>query len=209
MFHKWGFLLTEIWVLLAGAALIGVLAGWIIWGRRPTATTTDTSETDRLRADLAACTARTNALSAKLAAAESDLAAAKAVAVVRAAISSATAPAPMAALAPPRVAAPVREPTTAIPAATAGASKPQGLTSARGGVPDDLKLVKGIGPKLEQLCHSLGFYHFDQIANWTAAEIAWVDENLEGFRGRVTRDNWVAQARDLAAAKPPLTGNKG
>ena len=54
-------------------------------------------------------------------------------------------------------------------------------------------------PKLEQVCNSLGFYHFDQIAAWTADEIAWVDSNLEGFRGRVTRDDWVAQAKQLAA----------
>ena len=45
----------------------------------------------------------------------------------------------------------------------------------------------------------MGFYHFDQIAAWTAAEIAWVDDNLEGFKGRVTRDEWVAQAAILAA----------
>ncbi|TNF63533.1 MAG: hypothetical protein EP307_04930 [Rhodobacteraceae bacterium] len=62
-----------------------------------------------------------------------------------------------------------------------------------------LKGIKGIGPKLEKLCNDLGFYHFDQIAGWTADEVAWVDENLEGFKGRVTRDAWVAQARLLAA----------
>ncbi|MBL4917361.1 NADH-quinone oxidoreductase subunit E [Szabonella alba] len=78
------------------------------------------------------------------------------------------------------------------------ADRPAGLKSARGGKPDDLKLIKGVGPKLEELCNSLGFYHFDQIANWTGAEVAWVDENLEGFKGRVTRDDWVAQARVLA-----------
>jgi NADH-quinone oxidoreductase subunit E len=92
----------------------------------------------------------------------------------------------------------------ATPAATpeakapGAALKPAGLTGARGGKPDDLKIIKGIGPKLEILCHSLGFYHFDQIANWTAAEIAWVDDNLEGFKGRVTRDDWVGQAKALA-----------
>jgi predicted flap endonuclease-1-like 5' DNA nuclease len=77
--------------------------------------------------------------------------------------------------------------------------RPAGLAAARAGSADDLKRIKGIGPKLEQLCHSLGFYHFDQIAGWTADEIAWVDDNLEGFKGRVTRDDWVAQARILAA----------
>ena len=93
--------------------------------------------------------------------------------------------------------------------AAAPAVKPQGLSAARDGRPDDLKLIKGIGPKLEALCHRLGFYHFDQIANWTAAEIAWVDDNLEGFKGRVTRDEWVAQARDLAAGKAPRPGGEG
>ncbi|MDG1282113.1 MAG: NADH-quinone oxidoreductase subunit NuoE, partial [Pseudorhodobacter sp.] len=51
--------------------------------------------------------------------------------------------------------------------ATAGV-KPAGLSEARGGKADNLKAIKGIGPKLEVLCNSLGFYHFDQIANWTA-----------------------------------------
>ena len=76
--------------------------------------------------------------------------------------------------------------------------KPEGLSAAREGGPDDLKKIKGVGPKLEQLLHSLGFYHFDQIAGWTDTEIAWVDDNLEGFKGRVTRDNWVGQAKELA-----------
>ncbi|MDG1282681.1 MAG: NADH:ubiquinone oxidoreductase, partial [Pseudorhodobacter sp.] len=72
---------------------------------------------------------------------------------------------------------------------------------ARGGKADNLKAIKGIGPKLEVLCNSLGFYHFDQIANWTAEEIAWVDDNLEGFKGRVTRDAWVEQAKLLASGQ--------
>jgi NADH-quinone oxidoreductase subunit E len=78
-------------------------------------------------------------------------------------------------------------------------SKPKALNAARGGKPDDLKIIVGIGPKLEILCHKLGFFHFDQLAAWTDAEIAWVDDNLEGFKGRVTRDKWVEQARALAA----------
>ena len=44
-------------------------------------------------------------------------------------------------------------------------------------------------------CHELGIYHFDQIASWGAAEVAWMDSNLKGFKGRVTRDKWVAQAK--------------
>jgi NADH-quinone oxidoreductase subunit E len=83
-------------------------------------------------------------------------------------------------------------------AAPMAAAKPKALKAARGGAPDDLKIIVGIGPKLEILCHKLGFFHFDQIAAWTAAEIAWVDDNLEGFKGRVTRDKWVEQAKALA-----------
>ena len=83
-------------------------------------------------------------------------------------------------------------------AGQAGGVKPAGLTAPKGGKADDLKLILGIGPKLEALCHRLGFFHFEQIANWTEGEIAWVDENLEGFKGRVTRDRWVVQAKILA-----------
>ena len=78
-------------------------------------------------------------------------------------------------------------------------TRPSGLDAPRGGAADDLKQIKGIGPKMEKLCNSLGFWHFDQIAGWTADEVAWVDANLEGFKGRVTRDNWVEQAKILAA----------
>lgn len=77
--------------------------------------------------------------------------------------------------------------------------KPEMLAGPRNGAPDDLKEIKGVGPKLEQLLHSLGVFHFDQIASWRAAEVAWVDENLEGFNGRVSRDQWVDQAKVLAA----------
>ncbi|MEM9032652.1 MAG: fused NADH-quinone oxidoreductase subunit E/endonuclease, partial [Pseudomonadota bacterium] len=58
--------------------------------------------------------------------------------------------------------------------------------------------IKGVGPKLEALLHRLGFYHFDQIAGWNADEVAWVDRNLEGFKGRVSRDEWVKQAKILS-----------
>jgi predicted flap endonuclease-1-like 5' DNA nuclease len=81
----------------------------------------------------------------------------------------------------------------------AAAAGPVRLTAPRKGGADDLKQILGIGPKLEILCHKLGFFHFDQIAAWTPSEIAWVDDNLEGFKGRVTRDKWVMQARILAA----------
>lgn len=78
-------------------------------------------------------------------------------------------------------------------------TRPEGLDAPRDGKADDLKQIKGIGAKMETLCNRLGFWHFDQIANWTADEVAWVDANLEGFKGRVTRDDWVGQAKILAS----------
>ena len=83
--------------------------------------------------------------------------------------------------------------------ATAEGTRPEALGAARDGKADDLKMIKGVGPKLELLLNELGFYHFDQIAAWSADEVAWVDQNLKGFKGRVSRDNWVEQASTLAA----------
>jgi NADH-quinone oxidoreductase subunit E len=108
---------------------------------------------------------------------------------------AATSPAPQEA---EKIAKPATKPAATPTPVTDGGTKPATLAAPRSTGADDLKLIKGVGPKLEALLHSMGFYHFDQIAAWTAAEVAWVDENLEGFKGRVTRDDWVAQATVLA-----------
>ena len=79
--------------------------------------------------------------------------------------------------------------------------RPEALQSARDGKADDLKRIKGIGPKLEAMLNGMGFFHFDQIAAWSPQEMAWVDQNLEGFKGRATRDQWVAQAKLLATGQ--------
>ncbi len=77
-------------------------------------------------------------------------------------------------------------------------ARPEALDAPRGGAPDDLTKLRGVGPKLQTQLNELGFYHFDQIANWSEADVAWVDENLGAFKGRASRDEWVAQARELA-----------
>jgi NADH-quinone oxidoreductase subunit E len=105
--------------------------------------------------------------------------------------------------------APVSEPAPATaPVAQApeveaaeDAIRPEALSAARDGSADDLKMITGVGPKLEIMLNELGFYHFDQIAGWSAAEVAWVNDNLAGFKGRVSRDNWVEQARKLASGQ--------
>ncbi|MEM7732338.1 MAG: NADH:ubiquinone oxidoreductase [Pseudomonadota bacterium] len=96
---------------------------------------------------------------------------------------------------------PAAAPKAAAPKAAAKPAddgKPATLKKARGGKADNLKEIKGVGPKLEKLLNSMGYYHFDQIASWKKKEVAWVDENLEGFKGRVSRDEWVKQAKILA-----------
>lgn len=62
---------------------------------------------------------------------------------------------------------------------------------------DDLKLISGVGPKLEKTLNGLGFWHFSQIAKWTNEDIAIVDDELS-FKGRIERDDWVKQANALA-----------
>ena len=63
--------------------------------------------------------------------------------------------------------------------------------------PDDLKLISGVGPKLEKVLNGLGVWTFAQIAAWEPAEVAWVDDYLS-FKGRIGRDGWVGQAAALA-----------
>jgi len=63
--------------------------------------------------------------------------------------------------------------------------------------PDDLKLISGVGPKLEQVLNGLGVWTFTQIAGWQPEEAAWVDDYLQ-FGGRVERDDWITQAGSLA-----------
>jgi predicted flap endonuclease-1-like 5' DNA nuclease len=109
----------------------------------------------------------------------------------------APAPAPAAEAAP--VTAPVAQATEV--EAVEDAVRPEALSGARDGGADDLKMINGVGPKLEIMLNELGFYHFDQIAGWSAAEVAWVNDNLTGFKGRVSRDNWVEQARKLASGQ--------
>ena len=76
--------------------------------------------------------------------------------------------------------------------------KPDGLTAAREAKPDDLQAISGVGPKIEQLLHAMGVYHYDQIARWSEANASWVDAELK-FIGRVAREKWVEQAQELAS----------
>ncbi|MCV0424820.1 MAG: NADH-quinone oxidoreductase subunit NuoE [Roseibium sp.] len=78
--------------------------------------------------------------------------------------------------------------------------EPEILTGPRDGKPDDLKKLKGVGPKLEETLNKLGFYHFDQVASWGPEQVAWVDSRLK-FKGRIERDGWIEQAKILASGE--------
>jgi predicted flap endonuclease-1-like 5' DNA nuclease len=209
MFKGWELLLVEMWVLLALAALIGLIAGWLIWGRRAQTgrrlgvdTGANANEIHRLRTELDRAKAQTRDPL-------DDIPAMQGGGYVRPPL-AAQAVLPVSTL-DPIVEMPADDAVKPVPNAqptpaalnSATVGKPQGLIAARDGLPDDLTKIKGIGAKMETLCNRLGFWHFDQIAAWNAEEIAWVDDNLEGFKGRVTRDNWVAQAKALTGVQVP------
>ena len=70
---------------------------------------------------------------------------------------------------------------------------------------DDLKVIKGIGPKLESLLHEIGIRTYEQIAAFPADYIAQLDDFLS-FTGRIERDQWVSQAGEFAQTRPTKTG---
>ena len=65
---------------------------------------------------------------------------------------------------------------------------------------DDLKMISGIGPKIEGILHGLGIYTFAQVASWKKKEREWVDGYLR-FKGRIEREDWVKQAKALAKSR--------
>ena len=106
---------------------------------------------------------------------------------------------------PPAAAAPVAA-SAAVPElagesardeATTGAARPTGLPGPEG-EPDDLKRISGIGPGIERTLHELGIFHFQQIAAFTPGNVAWINRHLR-FKGRIEREDWIGQARTLAA----------
>lgn len=77
-------------------------------------------------------------------------------------------------------------------------NKPSFLAAPEGGTADDLKRIKGIGPKIEGILNGLGIFHFHQVSGWTTENKEWVDGYLS-FKGRIDREEWIPQAKVLAA----------
>ena len=80
---------------------------------------------------------------------------------------------------------------------SAPGTKPPLLSGARGGKPDNLTLIDGVGNAIERKLFKLGVYHFDQVAAWSEDEGVWVGNEI-GFPGRVAREGWIAEAKIFA-----------
>lgn len=178
-------LITANWLLYLIALLIGVVTAFSVWA----ATGREASAADNFDADDGLLERAGEPV--KPAEVQPDPAP-----PAVAAPEPAPAPPPEPVVAPPAapvepVAAPVAE-----PAATPSADQPN--IPAAVGEPDNLRLIKGVGPKLNTLLNSLGVTRFDQIAEWKEAEIIEVDQYLDTFSGRITRDAWIDQAKFLA-----------
>jgi predicted flap endonuclease-1-like 5' DNA nuclease len=114
-----------------------------------------------------------------------------------------TTPPPVVAPAPqPASVATPPEPSASIPASPLVEAAPIPLSPAvvtPDTGEDDLSRLKGVGPKLKTQLTVLGITRFAQIAAWTESDIATIDAQLGSFKGRPIRDQWVDQAKYLAA----------
>jgi predicted flap endonuclease-1-like 5' DNA nuclease len=98
----------------------------------------------------------------------------------------------------PAVAAPLAEEVPPRPAGAAvRGEKPPVLPAARNGAADDFTLIEDVSVLQQTTLYALGIFHFDQVAGWTPAHVAWVDQYLR-LRGRIEDEEWVEQAGDLA-----------
>ena len=76
--------------------------------------------------------------------------------------------------------------------------RPAGVELAENESPDDLTRISGVGPKIAETLNELGIHRFSQVAEFTEANVEWVDSYLS-FKGRIDREDWIGQAQNLAA----------
>ncbi len=106
---------------------------------------------------------------------------------------------PVAEAAPPKAeAAPTPEPALDAAQVLDPSINPQLLDGPRGGKPDDLAAISGIGAKLAETLNEFGIYHYDQIATLNAAGIDWLNQQQPGFKALVARFDLVDQAKTLS-----------
>ncbi|MDG1376494.1 MAG: NADH:quinone oxidoreductase [Yoonia sp.] len=190
---------------IVGAILIGLVVAVIVWAILWLGWTDPQAAPQAPRAAAAAvATPIPSNASAKVAETAASIATVTAADVAPAAVTAMPAAEKAAKPAAAKSAKPAAE-KTAKPAA---ADKPAVLAKARDGGPDDLKMIKGVGPVLEKALHENGVFHFDQVAAWKIKDARWFDENVKGANGRVIRDEWIKQAKILAKGGTTAFSNK-
>jgi large subunit ribosomal protein L21 len=98
---------------------------------------------------------------------------------------------------------PAARAATAAPSATpATDAAPVAAASAGTHDTSNLSLIAGIGPTIEKKLRAAGVTSWDQIAGWSGEDIDRLDKEL-ALRGRIVREEWVEQAKELLAGKPP------
>ena len=190
-------LISENWLLFLIALAIGVVTAFWIWA----GTGREASEAEQFDADDGLLEKADEVVVPSepepAPAPTEPIQVAKPAAVAATAAAAKTAeaaptPAPAAKPAP----RPRKKPVVEEAAAPPPPGKPK--IAAAVGEPDNLRLIKGVGPKLNGLLNNLGVTRFDQIAAWKAEDITEMDQYLETFSGRITRDSWIDQAKFLA-----------
>jgi NADH-quinone oxidoreductase subunit E len=92
-----------------------------------------------------------------------------------------------------------------MPTPAVAGKEPALLKGPRKDTRDDLGLIWGVGDVLEKKLNEMGIWHFDQIAGWTPENVAWFEQQLPGFKGRIGRDKWIEQCKKLASGWRPET----
>lgn len=199
-----GLLTLEMWLLLLIAFVIGLIVGWLIWGRLKKQLESQAADAERkareAQAKADSCEKEKAELEQKLKSTSGGTGSSKPKEEASKDKGRATATSTTSTSATSTSAAATSANTankdTDEPASSDG-TKPKVL-SAPEGAKDDLKKISGVGPKLETTLNDLGIFHFRQIAAWTEKEAEWVDGYLS-FKGRISREKWIEQAKTLAS----------
>jgi large subunit ribosomal protein L21 len=88
------------------------------------------------------------------------------------------------------------------PKAEKPAAAPVAVAAATGATPDDISLIGGIGPKIYKALTEMGITTFAQVAAWSPADVERIEGEIKQ-KGRVAREEWIEQAKELMAGKPP------
>jgi len=179
-------------LLLLG--LLGLFLGWLLWRRKTHDGDLTVEGEGALRAEADALRSRVQELEGRVSTRDTEVSGLKsklaAAAAGAAAASAASTVAKGKAKPKPKAAAKPKVKVLYTDGPTDGA-------------PDDLKLIKGIGPKFEKDLHSKGIYYFRQIGAWKVADVKVVEGVIDSIPGRIQRDEWVKQAKGLASGGKP------